>query len=122
MVLPGENLEMSYVINGDGATSSFVGINNHLRFAFKSQPAIVAGQLYIFGGDYHGHQDSGRRVSFFTFKINDFSFKIARLDSCKFVELNVKLIHNFIHGHFALSTADGSKGFSEFSKKFFLFF
>ncbi|CBY23422.1 unnamed protein product [Oikopleura dioica] len=95
MVLPGENLEMSYVINGDGATSSFVGINNHLRFAFKSQPAIVAGQLYIFGGDYHGHQDSGRRI--------------ARLDSCKFVELNVKLNHNFIHGHFALSTADGSK-------------
>ncbi|CBY40922.1 unnamed protein product, partial [Oikopleura dioica] len=95
MVLPGENLQMSYVINGDGATSSFVGINSHLRFAFKSQPAIVAGQLYIFGGDFHGHKDSGRRI--------------ARLDSCKFVELNVKLIHNFIHGHFALSTADGSK-------------
>jgi len=95
MILPGENLELSYVINGNGGTSSFVGINNQLRFAFESQPAIVAGQLYIFGGNYNGHQDSGRRI--------------ARLDSCKFVELNVKLIDNFIHGHFALSTANGSK-------------
>jgi len=65
MILPGENLELSYVINGNGGTSSFVGINNQLRFAFESQPAIVAGQLYIFGGNYNGHQDSGRRVSFF---------------------------------------------------------
>jgi len=93
MVIPSTSVGDSYVINGDGSTKSAVQINtpNDVHDYTKyARSAVVADQLYIFGGDVDSH-------------------KIARLDACEIVQLSVRLNHEFHHGHGVLAIENGSK-------------
>jgi len=88
------SLVFSFVINGDGSTKSAAQINapkNLDDYTDYARSAVVADQLYIFGGN----DVSGR--------------KIARLDTCTFVQLSVTLNHDFWYSHAALPIESGSK-------------
>ena len=48
-----KSLSASYIINSDGSTTSSVQLttpNNVDNYAERALPAVVAGQLYLFGG------------------------------------------------------------------------
>ena len=112
MVILG-SLRDSYFINRDGSTKSAVQLSapdDMDDYARRATSAVVADQLYLFGGW------RGLRKVIFTFYFQFFYnfFKIARLDSCAFVELSVQLNNDFRDGHAALAIEDGSKGISLF--------
>ena len=110
-----QSLSASYIINGDGSHRSFVFLTspkNKNNYASNARSAVVAGQLYLFGGEIGDY----RKVSFFFFQnLIRYFFKIARLDGCAIVELSVKLNYDFAFDHAVLATENGSKGgFSRF--------
>jgi len=81
------------MINGDGSRRSGVQLtspNNDDDYALQAQPAVVAGQLHLFGGVVANR-------------------KIARLDGCAIVELSATLTSQSSGGHAALAIEDGSK-------------
>ena len=110
------------MINGDGSRRSGVQLtfpNNDDEYALYAQPAVVAGQLHLFGGVV-----ANRKVikkSFYIFYLNKIFSQIARLDGCAIVELSARLTSQSSGGHAALAIEDGSKG-SRFSNQFFFYF
>ena len=103
LVIIGEDLSASYLTNGEGVKTS-VKINAESNdYDERAMSAVVQDKLYLFGGE----QDSRRvRLCKKLFSI----FQIARLDSCSFVELSIKLESNHFDGHAALSISSGSEG------------
>jgi len=86
------------MINGDGSRRSGVQLtfpNDNNDYAKKAQPAVVAGQLHLFGGVTLDSFGEWR--------------KIARLDGCEFVELSARLTSSYSETHAALAIEDGSK-------------
>ena len=105
----GAQMSPSYLINGDGDKTS-VQIEApsdseapYYGYILYAQSAVVQDNLYIFGGRH-----DRRRVSLS--KNLFLYFKVARLDSCSFVELSVKLIYDRYRSHAALSISDGGEG------------
>jgi len=95
------NLAASYIINGVGGPPSFLNItapNNDPEYTRYAQSAVVAGQLYLFGGlsDEEDPLDPRKIVKF-------------DVDSCKLILLAAMLTDDFTIGHAALATSDGSK-------------
>ena len=115
------------MINGDGSRRSGVQLtfpNNDDEYAVYAQPAVVAGQLHLFGGMTIDRFSEYRKVikqSFYIFYLNKIFSQIARLDGCAIVELSARLTSSSSGSHAALAIEDGSKG-SRFSNQFFLFF
>ena len=68
-----KSLSASYIINGDGSTISSVQLttpNNVDNYAERALPAVVAGQLYLFGGVAGDNRKV--RLIFFIFKTKYF--------------------------------------------------
>jgi len=89
-----DSLAASFVMDDDDLTKSVARINapnNNNIYTSMAASAVVADQLYIFGGD------------------NVNVRKIARLDTCSFVQLSVTLNSDFSSGHAALAIDNGSK-------------
>ena len=104
MVILG-TLSDSYMINGDGTSISPLQIGapcNNDYYSLGARSAVVFDKLYMFGGS--GVNTSSRKVIVLPF-LGTFSlfFKIARFDSCGFVELSVRLNVDFTWGHSTLS-------------------
>ena len=114
------------MINGDGSRRSGVQLtfpNNDDEYALYAQPAVVAGQLHLFGGMTIDRFSEYRKVikqSFYIFYLNKIFSQIARLDGCAIVELSARLTSSSSGSHAALAIEDGSKG-SRFSNQFFYF-
>ena len=66
----------SFMINGDGSRRSGVQLtspNNDDDYALQAQPAVVAGQLHLFGGMTADRFNEHRKVikqSFYIFYLN----------------------------------------------------
>merc|ERR1712127_653401 len=88
-----KSLSSSFMINGDGSRRSGVQLtfpNDISDYTLYAQPAVVAGQLHLFGG------------------LSEYR-KIARLEGCAIVELSARLTSDSSGSHAALAIGNGSK-------------
>jgi hypothetical protein len=115
-------IDDSYLQRGDGTSQISATINAPINYriyyyAENAAFALVKGQLHIFGGYSDNvkvlfcltnqNYEKSLKTQLSNLKI---IFKIARLDSCSFIELPARLNEGRTSGHAAVSTENSQKG------------